>query len=76
VQTKKRKMKAGEALVGMKRRGSQLKDTGLAIDQHQIDVICRVTNLRRQNILHGGVGQNLGCSCKWGRPEVEDVDHG
>lgn len=76
MQTKNRKMKAGEALVGMKRRGSQLKETGLAIDHHQIYIICRLTNLRRQNILRSGVDQNLGCSRRGGRTEVEDGDHG
>jgi hypothetical protein len=44
---KKRKMKMGEALVGMKRRGSQLEDT-LAITQY-LEVL-HLNHLRRQNI--------------------------
>jgi hypothetical protein len=37
VQEKKRKMKIGEAFVGMKRRGSQLRYT----DQYIVTAMCR-----------------------------------
>lgn len=51
MQTKKRKMKAGDALVGMKSSGSQLQDQGVSQHSGQCVLAQRViTYLRRQNI--------------------------
>ena len=49
MQTKKRKMKMGEALVGMKRRGSQLEET-LAIMQH-LKVLYPLTSVGRTSLV-------------------------